>query len=149
MVFSPTSQAILDKFFQKAGYGNYFLVDSAGLNPSQEGVFSDLETMRCASTRGYSLTTRSRKMSMHDFDKHDYVIVIGNHNFQAVYSLVKEEEQKSKILNIVDFCTNYYLLDFPKLTITNREDADHLIDILEDACAGIMEYVTSETFESY
>lgn len=91
-----------------------FKVDSAGTSGGHKGQAPDKRSIAIAKKNGLDITNqKSRKLLKEDFQKFDYIYVMDQSNYDDVTSLASTEEEKKKVIKILDEAFPGENLDVP------------------------------------
>jgi len=91
-----------------------FRVDSAGTSGGHKGQAPDKRSIAIAKKNGLDITNqKSRKLLKEDFQKFDYIYVMDQSNYDDVTSLASTEEEKKKVIKILDEAFPEENLDVP------------------------------------
>ncbi|MBN1301203.1 MAG: low molecular weight phosphotyrosine protein phosphatase [Melioribacteraceae bacterium] len=141
---SPSGEAVMNGLIEKAGLQDKIKCDSAGTLAYHEGEQADPRMRRHALRRGYNLTSIARKIRNIDLDKFDYIITMDKENYADVISMDYEGKYFDKIKMMTDFCTKYDADEVPDPYYGGPAGFEHVLDLLEDACAGLLEKIKSD-----
>lgn len=98
-----------------------------------------------AQRRGYSLTHHARRIVEEDFDRFDMIVVMDEMNYEAVHCLAPSRVVAEKIFRMTEFCRRYPDRAYvPDPYYEGHEGFELVLDLLEDGCAGILEYLKKE-----
>ena len=98
------------------------------------GVVSGLEARR-----GYNLTHRSRPVRTDDFYEFDLIIGMDDRNIDDLKERAHSVEACGKIHRMTEYCTKFAHADYvPDPYYGGAEGFEYVLDILEDACAGLL-----------
>ncbi|WP_124980350.1 low molecular weight protein-tyrosine-phosphatase [Nonlabens xiamenensis] len=91
-----------------------FTVDSAGTSGGHKGEAPDKRSIAVARKYGLDISQqRSRKLLQEDFDKFDYLYVMDGSNYNDVTSMARNEEERNKVIKILDEAFPGENLDVP------------------------------------
>ncbi|MFV0505400.1 MAG: low molecular weight protein-tyrosine-phosphatase [Bacteroidales bacterium] len=139
---SPSAEGLMRHFVRDAGLENSIFCDSAGMAAYHVGERADRRMRNHATDRGYSLTSISRKVcSPDDFYEFDYIIGMDDENITNLESACPNAECLKKIHRMVDFCQVGQYKEVPDPYYGGAEGFEFVLDILEDACEGLLEYI--------
>ncbi len=139
---SPMAEAIMAKLVKKAGLTEEIEVDSAGIIGYHQGEGSDPRMKMHAQRRGYNLTHISRKVRESDFNNFDLIISMDDSNYDKLMELAPTIEDEQKIKRMTDFCKTFVVDHVPDPYYGGAQGFENVIDILEDACNGLLLFVT-------
>lgn len=145
---SCTAEEIFRTFVRRAGREASYIVDSAGLIDFHEGELPD-ERMRAHARRhGYKLTHRSRPVKTADFKEFDWLVAMDEQNRDRLLHLAPESESCAKILMMADYLTQHPDIDIvPDPYYGSANDFELVIELLEDACQGLLEALEASRTE--
>lgn len=134
---SPMAEAVFNRIVEHEGKTTNYFVDSAGLISVHQGELPDSRMRAHASKRGYTLTHRSRPVTVADFEKFDLIIGMDEQNIRGLEQLAASPENKRKIRRMTDFCQISDADRVPDPYYGGADGFEQVIDILEDACGGL------------
>lgn len=140
---SPSAEGIMKKLVEEAGLEDALEIDSAGLIGYHEGELPDQRMRSHASRRGYVLDSRSRPVRSEDFDKFDYIIGMDDRNYDELQRLAPDLESKNKVHRMVEYSRQYSHDHVPDPYYGGASGFELVLDLLEDACAGLLETISS------
>lgn len=140
---SPMAEAVFSKIVRDHGAQAAFEVDSAGLSSYHQGDLPDSRMRWHAERRGYTLTHRSRPVKREDFDRFDLIIGMDEENIRQLNRRAATPEQRAKIRRMADFRQRLLLDEVPDPYYGGDAGFEHVIDLLEDSCAGLYEALTA------
>lgn len=136
---SPSAEAVFKAVIKKNSLENEIQCDSAGTAAYHAGEMADYRMIQFAKKRGYQLTSISRQVnSLNDFDRFDYIIGMDRQNVRDLKSLARNENDRKKIFLMTDFCTTTNYDSVPDPYYGGASGFELVLDILEDACAGLL-----------
>ena len=136
---SPAAEGIFTHLIEKFGLEEVVSCDSAGTIGYHEGEGAYPKMKKIAMRRGYNLTSISRPVRPEkDFDTFDLVIGMDDHNIADLRKLVAGRFVKAKICKMTDYCTRFNYTYVPDPYYGDTKDYELVIDLLEDACEGLI-----------
>ena len=124
---------------RKEGLEREIEVDSAGILSYHQGELPDSRMRMHASRRGYNLTHRSRPVCTDDFYHFDMIIGMDDRNIDDLKDRAPSTAEWSKIHRMTEYCTKFTHADHvPDPYYGGSEGFEYVLDILEDACAGLL-----------
>jgi low molecular weight protein-tyrosine phosphatase len=95
---SPMAEGIFRTKLAQAGLLGRVAVDSAGTNPADVGGPPDRRAQRVASRHGVAIgDLRGRRFERRDFDRFDRILVLDRRNREAVLSLARDDDDRSRV----------------------------------------------------
>ena len=133
---SPLAETILNAKLAAAGL--HAEVDSAGLIAYHAGEQADPRMRAHAARRGYNITHRARQITQTDFFRFDLIIGMDADNQRALQQLAPAQTAH-KIRTAVSYCDKFRHADaVPDPYYGGDAGFEYAIDLLEDACDGII-----------
>lgn len=136
---SSTAESIMRSLLQKEGMDERVEVDSAGILSYHQGELPDARMRMHASRRGYTLVHRSRPVRTEDFYDFDMIIGMDDRNIEDLHELAPSPEEEKKIYRMRDFLLKRVVDYVPDPYYGGASGFENVLDILEDACAGLLE----------
>lgn len=140
---SPGAEGVFAGMVKKEGLTDRFEIDSAGTSGWHIGEPADLRMQKHAIKRGYDLTSLGRKFNPDtDFDYFDMIIGMDDQNVNTLKSLARNSDDKAKIYKMTDFSREWSYTEVPDPYYGGEEGFELVLDLLEDACGGMLEKLT-------
>src|SRR5438067_3023818 len=135
---SPTAEAVLRHKLREAGLDELVVVDSAGTHAWQGGD-PDHRSVTHARRRGYDLSgLRARRVSDEDFEHFDLVLAMDFDNF-AVLKAQCPAEHRAKLKRLTEFGRRHASPEVPDPYYSGADGFERVLDLIEDACDGLIE----------
>ena len=129
---------------EEAGRADEFLIDSAGILSYHQGELPDSRMRAHAARRGYNLTHLSRPVRTEDFYNFDLIIGMDDRNIDALRDKAPDVESEQKIHRMTDFCRTKVIDYVPDPYYGGAQGFENVLDILEDACEGLLAHLSEE-----
>lgn len=136
---SPSAEAIFHAKVEAAGLAGQILCDSAGTIGYHSGNRADARMRKSGARRGYSLESISRQVRPDDFDHFDHIIAMDRENLADLKALQASHPGKAKLSMMCDYCRRHAESEVPDPYYGGEQGFEHVLDILEDACDGLLE----------
>ena len=136
---SPAAEIIFRKMVDDTGRTSEFEIDSAGTIGHHEGAAPDPRMSDALKRNGYTISGQARRISAEDLETFDLIVTMDESNLADVRSLDSEGRFHSKIRPFVGFCRTHDDLRVPDPYYGGQRGFDHVISLLGDGCAGILE----------
>ena len=140
---SCTAEEVMRTILRREGLDKAIEVDSAGLISYHQGEQADPRMRAHASRRGYHITHLSRPVRMSDFEEFDLILGMDDSNISRLRELAPSLEAEEKIHRMTEYCTRIPAAHVPDPYYGGAQGFENVIDILEDACEGVLERVKS------
>lgn len=139
---SPSAEAVFKGLAVKEGVIGKFEIDSAGTGPWHVGEPADKRMQKHAVKRGYNLTSIARQFEPDtDFDRFDLIVAMDDENVQTLKNKARNESDRKKVFKITDFSREWHYDEVPDPYYGGHEGFELVLDLLEDACEGLLEQV--------
>ena len=135
---SSAAEEIMRQKIRKSGVEDSFFVDSAGLISYHQGEMADPRMRLHAKRRGYDITHLSRPVKQQDFYDFDLIVGMDASNIDRLHCLCPTVEDESKIVMMTDYCMEKVADHVPDPYYGGASGFENVLDILEDACEGLM-----------
>ena len=135
---SCTAEEVMRTLLKREGLDKAVEVDSAGLISYHQGEQADPRMRAHASRRGYHITHLSRPVRMSDFEKFDLILGMDDSNISRLRELAPSLEAEEKIHRMTEYCTRIPADHVPDPYYGGAQGFENVIDILEDACEGLL-----------
>ena len=140
---SPSAHGVLRKLVAQHGLALSVSVDSAGTHERHPGSPPDERSCAHAARRGYDLSDlRARRISLPDFEAADLILVMDDDNLRAL-QVVCPPAHAHKLRRLVEFCQAHTATVVSDPYRGEPADFEHVLDLVEDACAGVLQHVQS------
>jgi protein-tyrosine phosphatase len=135
---SPAAEGCFLHLLAREQLEDLFEVDSAGTGHWHVGKPADPRMREAALRRGIALPSRARQISSADLETFDYILTMDNDNLTGVRQLAGPTRPRARIEPITRHCRRYRLQEVPDPYYGGAEGFDHVLDLLEDACEGLL-----------
>lgn len=142
---SPAAEGIMRRSIEREGLSGRIEVDSAGTYGGHRGELPDSRMRSAAARRGLSLTHRSRRLVEEDFSRFDRIVVMDDMNYEDVHRLAPSRQAAERIFRMTEFCRRHPDRTYvPDPYYEGHEGFELVLDLLEDACEGLLEDLKKE-----
>jgi protein-tyrosine phosphatase len=141
---SPAAEGVFLELLEQHGRTHHFEVDSAGTGGWHVGRLADARMRAAAARRGLQLTSRARQLEPEDLHRFDLIVTMDRHNLAAVKDLARRSRGAARITPMTSFCRRHRIEDVPDPYDGGPEGFELVLDLLEDACAGLLASVPGE-----
>ncbi len=139
---SPAAEEIL-RHMAKAG-SQEVEVSSCGLGDWHLGAYPDHRMLKAAQMRGFMLSSRAKMIEKENFAYYDLILAADHEVLHNLYKYAATAEEKAKLHLINDFSAVYKGQDVPDPYYQGEAGFELVLDMLEDACEGILSYLEKE-----
>lgn len=142
---SPAAENIMNHLIEQTGLSDEIICDSAGTSryhigspPDQrmsEAAWQKLQIKLCGSARQFKKS---------DFQDFDLILAMDRDNYENILILDPSGQYKQKVHLMCDFCSRHTLKEVPDPYYGGTEGFNQVIDLLVDACEGLLKYITTQ-----
>lgn len=138
---SPTAEAVLRHRLEAAGLADRIQVDSAGTHAWHGGDPPDPRSIRHARRRGYDLTgLRARPVAASDYTAFDLILAMDGENFAWLEQRCPAPH-RPKLAMLSHHHVTLASSEVPDPYGGDEADFDHVLDLVEDACDGLVAHL--------
>lgn len=135
---SPSAENIMRYAVTQAGLDAQVTCDSAGTSSYHIGSPPDARMRSAAKKRGIQLIGHARQFIPEDFEQFDLILAMDRENYQDILALDRQGVYGDKVKMMCDFCTKHSVKEVPDPYYGGAEGFDRVIDLLLDACQGLL-----------
>lgn len=141
---SPTAHGVFAHQVQALGLSRAIRVDSAGTHNYHPNSPPDARAQQHAAQRGYDLSgLRARKIQAADFESFDLILAMDWDNLALLQAACPSEHQ-AKLRRLTEFCLTHNSPVVPDPYYGNAAGFEHVLDLVEDACTGLLRHVQAQ-----
>ena len=141
---SPTAQGVFDTLLERNGLRGVIRTDSAGTGAWHAGLSPDARAKEAAGSRGYSLDKyRARQVVEKDFEKFDLILAMDKENL-ADLTRMCPAGHLGKLKLLLSYGSEIEDLDVPDPYYGGKRGFDLVVDLVEDACEGLLNHLRKE-----
>ena len=141
---SPTAEGVFRKLVADAGLADRIAADSAGTHGYHVGLPPDARTVAAARRRGYDLSgLRARKVGTEDFLRFDLLLAMDREHREILAHLAPPAAGH-KVKLMMGFARAAAHEEVPDPYYGGPEGFELVLDLLEDAAAGLLEALRLE-----
>ncbi|MBE9103435.1 low molecular weight phosphotyrosine protein phosphatase [Nostoc cf. edaphicum LEGE 07299] len=142
---SPSAENIMNHLIEQADLSEHILCDSAGTSSYHVGSPPDRRMSAAAATKlGIKLRGRARQFQKSDFQNFDLILPMDRENYENILTLDRTKQYQHKVRLMCEFCSQHTLKEVPDPYYGGQEGFNQVIDLLIDACEGLLTKVKSE-----
>ena len=134
----------MNHLIAQAHLSDRVVCDSAGTAGYHIGSPPDRRMAIAAQKQGIVLCGSARQFVPSDFKTFDRILAMDRENLASIYALDPSSNHHGKIQLMCDFCTRHTLQEVPDPYYGGAEGFNQVIDLLFDACEGLLAEVTKE-----
>ncbi|MEH2158111.1 low molecular weight protein-tyrosine-phosphatase [Nostoc sp.] len=143
---SPSAENIMNHLIEQASLSDgRIFCDSAGTSSYHIGSPPDRRMSAAAVTKlGIKLRGQARQFQKSDFQDFDLILAMDQENYENILTLDQTKQYQHKVRLICEFCSRHTLKEVPDPYYGGQEGFNQVIDLLIDACEGLLVYVNSQ-----
>jgi len=138
---SPMAEGVFLHILKREHREHDFVVDSAGTHGYHAGELADSRMRMHATKRGYTLESRSRRVTREDYENFDLIVAMDDANYDDLREKANSVDEKNKIVRMTDYCTKHQATHIPDPYYGGERGFEYVIDLLEDACENLITQV--------
>jgi len=140
---SPLAQGVMESLVKQEGLEKTIFISSAGVSGWHVGEPPDNRVQKTAQKHGVTLDSRARHFQAHDFKQMDMVLAMDHSNLETLKAMRPLADTQDKLFLFRSFDPeNKGDLEVPDPYYGGKQGFENVLDLLEDACQGLLEYVT-------
>ena len=145
---SPTAEGVMRRLVREAGLEDEIEVESAGTGDWHLGEPPDARAAAAAGGRGIVLEGAARQVTREDLRAFDLVLAADRDNRAALLALADGDVAvRGRIRMLRDFDPASAAggqLDVPDPYFGGADGFDHVLDLVDAACRGLLDHARSE-----
>jgi protein-tyrosine phosphatase len=141
---SPSAENIMNHLLKERNLQQQIICDSAGTSSYHIGSAPDSRMTRAAAKRGIEMLGKARQLELSDFQQFDLILAMDRQNYRDILALDRKSQYKDKVKMICDYATKYPLKEVPDPYYGGEDGFNLVIDLLFDACTGLLDEVSRE-----
>lgn len=131
----------MNHLIEQAGFSDQIICDSAGTAGYHIGAPPDRRMTAAAERRGIILKGQARQFQKADLENFDLILAMDRDNYRDILSLDPTGKYRDKVRLMCDFATHHREREVPDPYYGGTEGFNQVIDLLLDACEGLLQYV--------
>ena len=137
---SPAAETIMRQLLQQSGKSHLVEVDSAGIGNWHVGQLPDYRMRKHGLKHGYRIDSIAWQFKPSDFDRFDVIVAMDKSIADDLQSMARSPYDTRKIVSIAKYLRHHPMHDsVPDPYYGVDKDFELVIELLEDACQGLLE----------
>jgi protein-tyrosine phosphatase len=141
---SPSAEAVFTQLLKRRGVEAQFEVDSAGTHAYHVGSGPDKRSIKAAKKRGIKMDhLRARQVQAEDYQRFDWLVVMDDENkinLENDFPMVVQD----KVVPMMRFAPNATCDEVPDPYYGEGDGFELVLDLLEQASEGLLDFLTHE-----
>jgi protein-tyrosine phosphatase len=142
---SPAAENIMNHLTAQAGMSSQIECDSAGTASYHTGNPPDRRMQAAATKRQIPMTGCARQFTKADFTAFDLILAMDLENYHNILALDSQGQYRDKVKLMCDFATEHPDKEVPDPYYGGADGFDYVIDLLLDACSGLLQELETTT----
>jgi protein-tyrosine phosphatase len=139
---SPTAEGIMRRLVAEAGLDDAVEIDSAGTSDEHAGSPPDRRALAEADARGLDLRDQTaRRVGPADWDRFDLILVADTVVERRLLRMAPGAAARAKVHHMTAFGPDPEVVDVPDPYYGGPDGFQQVYDLLEGACAGLLDHV--------
>lgn len=138
---SPAAECIFRRFVDRAGLSDVIECDSAGTINYHQGQPPDSRMRRAGKSRGFAVDGRARAVVEEDLAAFDLILAMDRENLNDLKSMDRQGRYGKKIRLFCHFASGSSEQEVPDPYYGGPAGFEQALDILEDGCEGVLNFV--------
>lgn len=139
---SPAMAAVLEKLLSEKKASTRFTIDSCATTAYYLGSNTDERMRKAAEKRGVQIHHRAKLFDERFFQLFDHIIAADKDVLKTLEKMAITPHQKAKLHLAGSFSTKYLNEDIPDPYYGGEKGFDHVMDMIEDVCHGILRFLS-------
>lgn len=141
---SPAAEAIMKHILEQEGMSQEISVDSAGTGPWHVGQLPDPRMRSHGLKHGYHIDSIAWQFKPVDFDRFTLIVAMDDMVADDLRGMARSPYDLHKIVGMASFLRHHPMNNIvPDPYYGRAQDFELVIELLEDACQGLFEHLTS------
>ena len=145
---SPAAENIMNYMIAQKNLGDRIVCDSAGTSSYHVGSPPDPRMTATAKKRGMDFIGESRQFNASDFEQFDLILAMDRDNYWDILSLDGERKYRDKVKMMCDYCRSHPAKEVPDPYYGGPEGFNRVIDLLMDACEGLLDEIENRNLSA-
>jgi protein-tyrosine phosphatase len=144
---SPTAESVMRAILAREGLDGEVEIDSAGIGSWHLGEAPDRRSTAAARERGIVLEGAARQVTEADFEAYDLLLAADEQNVAALRALAPDDAAAEKIVLLRTFDPEAAAtgdLEVPDPYYGGADGFDHVLDVVQAACDGLLSSLRAE-----
>jgi protein-tyrosine phosphatase len=138
---SPAAENIMNYLVTKTGKSDLIQCDSAGTANYHTGKSPDRRMQSAAAKRNIPMIGSARQFTKADFITFNLILAMDRENYHNILALDPQGQYRDKVKMMCDFASHYPDKEVPDPYYGGADGFDYVIDLLTDACGGLLSHL--------
>jgi protein-tyrosine phosphatase len=139
---SPSAENIMNHLLQQRGLSDQVECDSAGTSGYHVGAAPDRRMSAAAERQlGFPLVGAARQFEREDLATFDLILAMDKDNLAQINGLDRDGKWRDRVKLMCEFCHEHTLKSVPDPYYGGEDGFTFVIDLLVDACNGLIDHL--------
>lgn len=138
---SPAAEGTFRHLLKQEGLEKHIECDSAGTIDFHTGSPPDARMRSAARERGINVSGTARQIVAADLASFDLILCMDDDNQEYVEQLAGDRKHRARLRLVCEFVSDSDAREVPDPYYGGADGFDNVMDLLEDGCANLLEYV--------
>ena len=144
---SPTAEAVFRALASRMDPKLAIEADSAGTHDYHVGDPPDPRSQRVAASHGIDMSTlRARKLTAHDIERFDWILVMDRQNLDAVRAMAAPE-LRDRVQLLLDHAPEQGLREVPDPYYGGTADFELVFQLTQQAALGLLKFLRTQSLK--
>lgn len=147
---SPAAENIMNYLLEQPNQSEQdIFCDSAGTSSYHIGSNPDRRMSAAAYQKlGIKMRGQARQFQESDFQEFDMILAMDKSNYRNILQVDSTKQYHDKVHLMCDFCSENNLEEVPDPYYGGTEGFDRVIELLLDACGGLLKHLEEQNIKS-
>jgi protein-tyrosine phosphatase len=144
---SPTAEAVMRDLVAREGLDGAIEIDSAGTGSWHVGDPPDRRSTAAAKARGITMAGAARQVTEADFARYDLLLAADEQNVAALRAMAPDADAADKVVLLRAYDQASVAagdLEVPDPYYGGPGGFDHVLDLVDAACRGLLDRLRAE-----
>lgn len=140
---SPAAENIMNHIAEQNALSQSIICDSAGTSSYHIGSSPDRRMNAAAKQKlGIELFGKARQFQKSDLKDFDLILAMDKENYANILNLDPKGEYHHKVQLMCDYCSHHTIKEVPDPYYGGESGFNQVIDLLVDACEGLLKQIS-------
>ncbi|GFE69295.1 low molecular weight protein-tyrosine-phosphatase [Chroococcus sp. FPU101] len=145
---SPAGENIMNHLIKQANLSDQIICDSAGTSSYHIGSSPDSRMSTAAVRRGIPMQGVARQFKPSDFEEFDLILAMDQENYHNILAFDRQGKYRDKVKMMCDYATHHSIKEVPDPYYGGKEGFDRVLDLLLDACRGLLAQIEQKILKT-
>ena len=144
---SPTAEAVFRALAASVDPNLVIEADSAGTHDYHIGNSPDPRSQRVAASHGIDMSQlRARKLTMHDFDSFDWILVMDRQNLDTARAIAPPQ-RRDRVQLLLDHAPEQDMREVPDPYYGGAADFELVFQLTQQAALGLLKFLRAQSLK--